>query len=177
MDPDSRFATRAPIQDVCPTSTCSRRSAYEQGQTVGGLVRWALLLAAAVALGRRITRGRYGRGLSSQVGTFAGLAVVLGLLGYSVYYDVLRDGSTAPAASGGSTDAYIAKARTDMVAGCVNAGSSRAYCGCVTEHTITGLGSNVQRMEALDAEVSRMTAGSEPPAILTQSMQACASLR
>jgi hypothetical protein len=145
-------------------------SAYEWGQRSGSFFIWALLAAIAF----RIVRNHYARGLGKRAGIVAGLALVLA---HTVYYEVLRDDSFAPAAPDRPSATRVEQARIDMFAGCVDAGASRAYCGCITDDVITRTGGDSERMHAMDAELSRTTNGAEPPTVITQAAQACMSLR
>lgn len=115
------------------------------------------LLAQGIA--SRIVRNHYACGLGRRAGIVAGVALVLA---HTVHYDVIRDPSTGLVSSRSSDAAYVAQARTDMIAGCVDVGASRAYCGCFTAEMIRRMGGTAERMRAMDAKLSRLSKGSGP---------------
>src|SRR5215212_1639923 len=96
-------------------------SAYEAGRHVGTVVRWIVLAVVGCGLIAYLRAGRFGSRLRSQGAAVAGLAVVAALLLASALNDF-----------GGRDDADGVTAwGTQMVAGCVAAGSPRSVCHCV----------------------------------------------
>ena len=141
-------------------------AAYENGQIAGRLTVFALLIAGGVALVHRL-RGR-GSPAVNVVGVVlmavAALAVLTGR------------GGVAPerVAAKSSNAAYLEQARRDMIAGCTDQGSERAYCECFADQMLERNGHDAARLRKTEGELSHMREGSPPPAMLVQASQACA---
>jgi hypothetical protein len=141
-------------------------TAYENGQIAGRLTVFALLIAGGVALIHRL-RGRRSPAVNVVGVVLMAVAALAVLTGHGGV-------ATVPAATKTPDAAYLDQARRDMIAGCTDQGSARAYCECFAEQMLERNGHDVARLRKTEAELSRMRAGSSPPAILVQASQACA---
>jgi len=143
-------------------------AAYENGQTIGRVVRWLVLLAVGFKLTQRLLTGSFGSGFRrSRAGTILGLVVVVaGLLG-SVRYD-FTDNATA------SAGRDMNAARAEVVRGCLDQGQVASVCECYGDEVLRRTGSSQERFAALERDmVSRQDAGQAPPDLIVQAAQAC----
>ena len=141
-------------------------AAYENGQIAGRLTVFALLIAGGVALVHRL-RGRHSPAVDVVGIVLMAVAALAVLTGH---------GGVTPerAASKTSNAAYVDQARRDMIAGCTDQGSERAYCECFAEQMLERNGHDAARLRKTEAELNHMREGSPPPAMLVQASQACA---
>ena len=141
-------------------------AAYENGQIAGRLTVFALLIAGGVALVHRL-RGRPSPAVNVVGVVFMAVAALAVLTGR---------GGVAPerVAAKSSNTAYLEQARRDMIAGCTDQGSERAYCECFADQMLERNGHDAGRLRKTEAELRHMREGSPPPAMLVQAGQACA---
>ena len=144
-------------------------AAYENGQTIGRVFRWLVLLALGIKLTRRLLTGSFGSGFRrSRAGTILALVVVVaGLLG-SVHYDFTDKGT-----AGAGRD--MSAARAEVVRGCLNQGQVASVCECYGDEVLRRTGRSPERFAALERDmVGRQDAGQAPPDLIVQAAQACA---
>jgi len=102
------------------------------------------------------------------------LAVVAMLIAIVVMASLMPAGAAGERAGGKtSNDAYLNQARADMIAGCRDQDAPRSYCECVTDEVLERNGRNVARLREMQAEISRLRPGSQPPRLLVKAAQAC----
>ncbi len=150
--------------------------AYHAGQIAGRVTIDLLLIAAAIVLVRRLSRGVFARGLRSRAATVVELVVVIVLM-LGAFVSQVRPDQTAGAPGRPADTGSVAQARTEMLAGCTDQGAPRRYCECFSDHVLAGVGHDPARLSALEAELKRAPAGSQPPAVVLHAAQACQSLR
>jgi len=141
-------------------------AAYENGQIAGRLTVFALLIAGGVALVHRL-RGRRSPAVNVVGVVLMAVAALAVLTGHGGV-------APEPAATKTPNAAYVDQARRDMIAGCTDQGSERAYCECFAEQMLERNGHDAARLRTTEAELSGMREGAPPPAMLVQASQACA---
>jgi len=140
----------------------SLAAAYQDGQAFGRIVRWLVLLAVGAGLVRRLVRGSFGPGFRrSPAGTVMGLVAVVAGLIFSFAHDTGRD------------DRETAQMRAGIVAGCRDSGTPQSFCDCYADEVVARTDHDPEKLEALKAELGRMTDPAHAPALLVRSAQAC----
>ena len=80
------------------------------------------------------------------------------------------------ATDGDNTEQEVAKARTDMLAGCVDTAGeqARSYCSCFVDEVMERNGTSAEDLRRLNAEFRATDEGGAVPTLLADSVAACA---